>query len=161
MVPLWVKRASGPKSWVRVRANSHPQLPTSLMVIYQQIPKDKSRGSPVKGQKNCVPVLLWFYILCWLSNHRQGFTWSSTSHNPYYDVLNSSALKNALCTEQNKMIHSQTPWSRVFFKEPLAAQPAKKFSSFYRTQSFINVFTECTTKLYPQPNESSLNLHTM
>ena len=34
------------------------QLPASLMVIYQQIPKDKPGGSPVKGWKSCLPILL-------------------------------------------------------------------------------------------------------
>ena len=40
----WVKRASWPRLWVRATANSHPQLPTSLMVIYHQIPRDKPGG---------------------------------------------------------------------------------------------------------------------
>jgi hypothetical protein len=68
-------------------ANSHPHLPTSLMVIYQQIPKDKPGGSPVKGYKSWVPILL-----CPTGKASPGL-----AHN-------SDVAQKAVCTEQNEMV---------------------------------------------------------
>lgn len=71
--------------------NSHPQLPTSLMVIYQQIPKDKPGDSPVKGYKSCVPI-----ILSPAGNASPGLG-QSIAHN-------SNMVQKAVCTEQNEMV---------------------------------------------------------
>jgi len=68
-VPLWVKRASGSKSWVRdtptVIAFNRAAcwlvfwyLLVHTVYIHQQIPKDKPKGSPVKGYNSSVPILL-------------------------------------------------------------------------------------------------------
>jgi len=69
-------------------ANSHPHLPTSLMVIYQQIPKDKPGGSPVKGYKSCVPK-----FMCPTGKASPGLM-QPIAHN-------SDETQKAVCTEQN------------------------------------------------------------
>ena len=62
----------GFRAKVRVTANSHPQLPTSLMVIgiYQ---KTSQEAALLKAERVVFQHSSGF-TRCWLSNHWQGFT---------------------------------------------------------------------------------------